>query len=107
MYLIIIVIMAVLTLEVLLEEEVIGFRRGANATLLANLINASLFGLFGNSLYLWHAERKMRKLMALNLPREELLVRLRRAGGTSWTALLVLLGGVALSVGAYYWYRHT
>lgn len=98
MYLILALLLIVLALEGVLEERVFGFKRGTGAVVVANLLTASIFGFFGNSLYLWHAERKMRKLLALGLPHQELLVRLRRAGGTSWWVLLILISLVTVAV---------
>ncbi|RSK43552.1 DUF2628 domain-containing protein [Hymenobacter perfusus] len=103
MYLVSVLIVALLTLEAEIEKQVTGVQRGIGATVLISLVNASLLGFFANSLYLWHAERKMRKLLALGLPREELLARLRRAGGNSWWAILVVLLFALLVVWANLW----
>ncbi|GAB2786032.1 hypothetical protein HNQ93_004313 [Hymenobacter luteus] len=107
MYLILFLIVVVAMLEGMLEDVVFRLPPSTGRTLLANLVFCSLYGFLGNSLYLWYAERRMRKILHLGLPKEELLRRLRRAGGTSWSLLLVLLGVAALSIGAYYWLSHT
>ncbi len=98
MYAVLFFILVALVLEAAAEEALIGEERNATATVLANILFTSLYGAFGNSLYLWDAERKMRKLVRLGLPKDELLVRLRRAGGTSWAFL-----GVILAVGGALW----
>ena len=103
MYLVAVLLVVAQMLEAAVEEGVLGLQHSTGTNLLGTLVQATLLGFFGNKLYLWHAERKMRKLIALNLPRQELLERLRRAGGTSWWPLLIVLGVVALWVLAYVW----
>ncbi|HEX8425331.1 DUF2628 domain-containing protein [Hymenobacter sp.] len=103
MYLVVSLFILVVFVESLLEEAVTGKPREQAADVLASIIYASLFGLFGNTAYLWDAERKMRKVLRRNLPREEMLVALQRAGGTSlWVlpAFILVVGGV---VGLYVW----
>ena len=103
MYLVLFFIFVALILETLVEQALIGEQQSTRATVLANLVFASLYGAFGNSLYLWDAERKMRKIVRLGLPREELLARLRRAGGASWWFVPVVLVLAAVFVGLYVW----
>lgn len=102
MYLLFFGLLGFIIAESMVEESLFGEPSTAT-TLLVNLACSSFYGCLGNAIYLWHAERKIRQLIAQDLPREELLVRLRRAGGTSWTPILVLLGVVALLVGLYFW----
>jgi hypothetical protein len=99
MYLVLFLLVVVLLVEVSVEQAVLGEDVGQGTTILINLIHASLLGLFGNAIYLWDAERKIRKVLRQQLPKEETLVRLRQAGGISWWFLPVSL----LLVGAYVW----
>jgi Protein of unknown function (DUF2628) len=103
MYLVLFCLITLLIVEGMLEEAILGQQRGTGAVLLANLICASLYGTFGNALYLWDAERKMKKLIRLSLPKDELLERLRRAGGTSWWFLPITVLIVAAFGGLYWW----
>ena len=96
-------LIALLMMESVLEEAILSQQRGTGAVLLTNVLCASLYGAFGNALYLWDAERKMRKLIRLGLPKEELLERLRRPGGTSWWFLPVSLLVMAAGGGLYWW----
>ena len=84
--------------EASIEVVLLGEERGQATTIVVGLIQASLLGLFGNALYLWDAERKIRKILRKNLPKDETLTRLRRAGGTSlwFLAVLLLLAGLVV-----------
>ncbi len=55
-----------------------------------------LIGMFADRVYLWHAARVIREEMARNAVQldQVLLARLAYRGGTSWTSVLVLFGGV-------------
>lgn len=103
MYRVLFCLIALLMMESVLEEAILGQQRGTGAVLLTNVLCASLYGAFGNALYLWDAEHKMRKLIRLGLPKDELLERLRRAGGTSWWFLPVSLLVTAAGGGLYWW----
>ena len=101
MYLVILLGILALFGETLIEQSILGEKLEQNQglTIALAFIHASLFGVFGNAIYLWDAERKMGKVLRQQLPKEETLVCLRRAGGTSWWFLLVFL----LIAGAYVW----
>lgn len=101
MYLVLLLGVLALFGETLIEQSILGeeLEQNQGLTIGLALIHASLFGVFGNAVYLWDAERKMRKVLRQQLPKEETLVRLRKAGGTSWWFLLVFL----LIAGAYVW----
>ncbi|UYZ63744.1 DUF2628 domain-containing protein [Hymenobacter weizhouensis] len=106
MYLVFFCLLGFLLVESMAEEAVFGEPSTAS-TIAANLLFGSLYGFLGNNLYLWHAERKIRRLLALGLPKDELLVRLRRAGGTSWVPVLVMLALLVLFIGLYFWLGQT
>lgn len=101
MYLVLFLCVLVLFGESLIEQATIGekLEQSQGLTIALGFIHASLFGIFGNAFYLWDAERKMRKVLRQQLPKEETLIRLRKAGGTSWWFLPVFL----LLAGAYVW----
>jgi hypothetical protein len=101
MYFVIFLCLLALVGESLIEQSVLGEKpeqsQGLNIAL--GFIHASLLGIFGNAFYLWDAERKMRKVLRQQLPKDETITRLRKAGGTSWWFLPVFL----LLAGAYLW----
>ncbi len=103
MYFVLFLVFVAVLAEVVAEEALLGPQRSAGATALVTFAFSSLYGIFGNSLYLWDAERKMRRLVRLGLPREDLLPRLRRAGGTSWLFVPVILVVGGLFAGLYWW----
>lgn len=57
------------------------------------------FGIFGNLLYKTHAERTIQRIESDAAPRSEIAARLRRKGGTSWLAALLL---TAVSIAMVY-----
>ncbi|QNH63696.1 DUF2628 domain-containing protein [Hymenobacter sediminicola] len=91
MYFVLFLLVAVLLAEAMLEQALLGEARGQGRTILVGLVQASVLGAFGNTLYLWDAERKMRKILRRAIPKDDILALLRRAGGTSWWFVPVVL----------------
>jgi hypothetical protein len=66
---------------------------------------AGVFGVLGKTLYLSHAESRLRKIGARHLPPAEHVALLQRAGGVSWIGAvigaIIMAGGVLAVIAAH------
>jgi hypothetical protein len=95
MYFVIFLVLGVLMVEVVLESILLtalgspeGIASGIRTGL--NVIFAVVLGMNGNRLYLFNAERKIKKIRKKNLPEEAYLMALYRAGGTTFIPHIII-----------------
>jgi hypothetical protein len=96
MYLLSLIILAILTLESIVETAILEYFNAGPDTykimnMVAYIVCSFIFGSYGNWLYLKDTQRQIRRLKKAPVNQETYWTKLKKAGGTSWLPLIALL----------------